>query len=188
MGKNNEKSQNRLLSRPPSGRPPLDILGGCWYGSWQDPFRLRMAAMSAFSIVIRSALVTIGVIAWLYSLHGTPIRFGANAVPEEPRLPIIAYGYAITLVGVVFGTVYRELRRRKSGGQEQLEGIKSFLRSILLSIDLYLGLCGSPFVYALLLKSFEGGNIIALTTVALQNGFCCTIILNSLLDKPGTGN
>jgi hypothetical protein len=38
-------------------------------------------------------------------------------------------------------------------------------------------------VYALLWKSLEGGNQAGLTIMALQNGFCCTMVVGALVKR-----
>ncbi len=129
-------------------------------------------------------LAAIGIIGWRYLLGSELLRFGANAVPEQPGARVLVYGYIVTLVGVVLGSAYRELQARKQRGETSINGFRSFLGSVFLSLDFWMSLCGSPLVYALIWKSMEGGNLAGLTTIALQNGFCCTVIISSLISKP----
>jgi hypothetical protein len=129
-------------------------------------------------------LAIIGIIGWKYLLGSELLRFGANAAPEQPGARVLIYGYIITLAGVVLGSAYRELQTRKQRGETMIRSPRRFLRAVFLSLDFWMSLCGSPLVYALIWKSLEGGNLAGLTTIALQNGFCCTVIIGSLISKP----
>jgi hypothetical protein len=129
-------------------------------------------------------LAIIGIVGWRYLLGSELLRFGANAAPEQPSTRVLVYGYMITLVGVVLGSIYRELQTRKQRGDTSITSLRSLLASVFLSLDFWMSLCGSPLVYALIWKSMEGGNLAGLSTIALQNGFCCTVIIGSLISKP----
>ena len=130
-------------------------------------------------LAAKVALGIIGFILWWQLIGDTPLSFGAQEVPKTNNWSIIIYGYIITLVGVILGTAYRELQRRKESGQTQIT--KAVVKDIFTSIDLWMSLLGSPLVYALLWKSLEGGSVASLTIVALQNGFCCTIIIGNMV-------
>lgn len=121
-----------------------------------------------------------GVGGWYLLVHREQLTFGFNETPTQPGIGVIAYGYLITLVGVVLGAIYRELQARRARGQQQLETIGGLFRDVFRSVDLWMSACASPIVYALLWKSFAGGGVAALTIVGLQNGFCCTVILDRL--------
>jgi hypothetical protein len=97
-----------------------------------------------------------------------------------PGIGVIAFGYVITLVGVVLGAIYRELQARRARGEQRIATIPGLFGDVFRSIDFWMSACASPIVYALLWKSFAGGGIAALTIVGLQNGFCCTVILDRL--------
>lgn len=129
-------------------------------------------------------LAIIGIVGWRYLLGSELLRFGANAAPEQPGARVLIYGYVITLIGVVLGSAYRELQTRKQRGETTIRSPRRLLRAVFLSLDFWMSLCGSPLVYALIWKSMEGGNLAGLTTIALQNGFCCTVIIGSLISKP----
>jgi hypothetical protein len=129
-------------------------------------------------------LAIVGIVGWRYLLASELLRFGANAAPEQPGARVMVYGYMITLVGVVLGSAYRELQTRKQRGETRIKSPRSFFSAVFLSLDFWLSLCGSPLVYALIWKSMEGGNLAGLSTIALQNGFCCTVIIGSLISKP----
>lgn len=131
-----------------------------------------------------AALLLVGGIAGYYWLAAnTPLAFGMNEAPEPQSIVVVAYGYCVTLAGVILGALYRELQAMKARGEQQIGSIGRFLRGVFLSVDFWISACGSPIVYALLWKSLEGGSRSALTIVALQNGFCCTMILDSIMRK-----
>jgi hypothetical protein len=129
------------------------------------------------------SLAVFGFVAWTYMIRTEPLRFGVNAVPETLDPTRILFGYAATLFGVALGALYRELQRRRTRGAVHLPSIRALFASAFRSIDFWISLCGSPIVYALLVKSVEGGSYAALATVAVQNGFCCSIIVDGVL-KP----
>jgi hypothetical protein len=52
---------------------------------------------------------------------------------------------------------------------------------MLKSVDMWLGLAGAPIVYALVLQSTAGMTLPGLLVVALENGFCCLIVLNGFM-------
>ena len=112
-----------------------------------------------------------------------PIRFGASAVPETLGHGRLIAGYLITVAGVALGSIYRDLQRRRRAGQTRIGSVPAFLRSVFRSIDFWVGICGSPLLYAFLLKSIEGASDAALSTLALQNGFCCSFVVDSLLKQ-----
>ena len=91
--------------------------------------------------------------------------------------------FVATLVGVVLGSIYRELKALQAKNIPKIENLTLFFSDIARSTDLWLGLAGSPIVYALLLQASDGMSLPGLTIVALQNGFCCLIILNSFVGK-----
>jgi hypothetical protein len=135
------------------------------------------------TIVLYLALAYIGFAGFKYLATNQPLRFGTNEVPATQGLGVISYGYLITLVGVLLGSAYRELQARRDKGETQLGSVTEFATTVLRSIDFWLSLCGSPIVYALLWKSLEGGNRAGLTIMALQNGFCCTMVVGALVKR-----
>jgi hypothetical protein len=68
-------------------------------------------------------------------------------------------------------------------GETRITNVPLFFKNVFTSIDLWMGLFGAPIVYALLWKSLEGGSVAGLTVIALQNGFCCTVIIANLMKK-----
>jgi hypothetical protein len=136
-----------------------------------------MRALQAAAAVV----LLIGGVAVYYWLAGNqPLAFGLNETPKPQSAAVIAYGYAVTIAGVILGSTYRELQAKRARGIQRIDGIGPFVRDVFLSIDFWMSACGSPIVYALLWKSLEGGGTAALTIVALQNGFCCTVMLDRL--------
>jgi hypothetical protein len=125
----------------------------------------------------------VGFLAWRYLITAQPLQFGANEIPETQKVSVVVYGYLVTLLGVLLGSAYRELQARKERGDTQIGNISSFAKSVALSIDLWISLCGSPIVYALLWRSLDGGNVAGLTVIALQNGFCCTMVISNFLKR-----
>ncbi len=87
----------------------------------------------------------------------------------------------MTVLGVVLGSAYRELQKMKEAGKTTVDG--AFFKNFLTSIDLWMSLIGSPLVYALLWKSVEGGSIASLTLIALENGFCCNVVISNIVRR-----
>lgn len=141
--------------------------------------------MSIVRIVTAALLASIGFVGLYWVAQRGPLVFGLNEAPEPQGLPVIAYGYAMTLIGVILGSTYRELQALRASGVKRITHIRRFFRDVFRSIDFWMSACGSPIVYALLWKSLEGGSVAALTIVALQNGFCCTIIIEKLMNPNG---
>jgi hypothetical protein len=139
--------------------------------------------MKALRILFCIALAAAGFAVWMFIVRGQPLAFGANEEPTQQGLPVVLYGYAITVLGVILGATYRELQSRRARGQRHIGSPGAMFRGIFTSIDFWMSLCGSPIVYALLWKSFQAGGIAALTIVALQNGFCCTVILEGVVRR-----
>ncbi|MER8640189.1 hypothetical protein [Mesorhizobium sp. M1365] len=94
-----------------------------------------------------------------------------------------ALSFAATIAGVICGSFYRELKAMKEMGMPQIPNLRLFFASTFRSVDMWLGLAGAPIVYSLLLKATDGMSLPGLLTVALENGFCCLIILNGVVGK-----
>ncbi len=139
--------------------------------------------MKVIKMFLYVALAVVGFLASRFVITAQPLRFGANAIPETQTVTVVLYGYLVTLAGVVLGSAYRELQARKDRGETQISNVSAFAKSVLLSIDFWTSLCGSPIVYALLWRSLDGGNVAGLTVIALQNGFCCTVVISSFLKR-----
>lgn len=142
--------------------------------------RGRFIRITAALIVAAGCLLL-----YLYlAVSSGPIRFGAAAVAEPFGSGQLIFGYLMTLLGVLLGTAYRRLQHLRDAGIKEIPSFRRFSRSIFLSIEFWLGICGSPLVYALLVRSTEGGGLAGLTTIAIQNGFFCTVIIAGLAAKP----
>jgi hypothetical protein len=139
--------------------------------------------MRYMKVIVALVLVALGFGGWYFLVRRDQLVFGFNEAPAPPGIGVIAYGYAITFVGVVLGAIYRELQARRAHGEQRIATIPGLFGDVFRSIDFWMSACASPIVYALLWKSFAGGGIAALTIVGLQNGFCCTVILDRLTAK-----
>src|ERR1051325_3551805 len=68
--------------------------------------------------IIAAVLLFIGGVGgWYFLVNREQLTFGCNETPTQPGLGVIAYGYVITLAGVVLGAIYRELQARRARGQ-----------------------------------------------------------------------
>lgn len=121
-------------------------------------------------------------LAW-WIVVGSPVRFGAVAASESTVVWRLALGYLMTVVGVVMGSGYRNLQARRERGETEIPGLQKFARSVLFSVDFWLGVCGSPLVYALLVRATDGGNMAGLIAIAMENGFFCTVIISGLTPR-----
>ena len=137
--------------------------------------------MRRFRFVLFAVLAVVGFFAWRLITGNNWGVFGANETVVATPLGEVLYGYLVTLVGVLLGSVYRELQDLRNSGTKRIAHPKAFVKALFSSVDLWVSLCGSPIVYALLWKSLAGGGPAGLTIVALQNGFCCTMVLGNLV-------
>jgi len=138
--------------------------------------------------VVRVICIAVGftgsvLLYWQMSANPAVI-FGANNAPPSERGWMIAYGYLMTVVGVFCGAACRQLIALRAGGMTTIPSIPRFFSVSLRSIDFWLGLFGSPLVFASALKGFDGQSLAGLTLLALQNGFTCTIIIATFLAPP----
>ncbi|NEN94556.1 MAG: hypothetical protein F6K50_03145 [Moorea sp. SIO3I7] len=134
-------------------------------------------------LFIRFLLFGFGLIGFLWLLSPKFLVLGAHQDPEPNSLLMLIGGYITTTVGVVLGSGYRELQRRIRKGEATISPRK-FLKYLAQSTDLWLGLFGSPLAFALLWNSIEAISPGGLVVTALENGFCCTILVNSVVE-PG---
>jgi hypothetical protein len=135
------------------------------------------------SIAGRLALLIAGFLGWCYLIGPQQIRFGANAIPQAPNGWSIAYGYAMTVLGVILGSAYRELKTKRDRGERTISSVRDLGSSVFYSIDFWMSLCGSPLVYALILKQTDGGSFAGIAVMAIENGFCCTLIVNAFVGR-----
>ncbi len=136
----------------------------------------------------RCFLLVAGISVWIFLAEDAPLRFGAVAAPQEPSVWYMISGYFITVVGVFLGSVFRELHELKKLKKKTLDNPVLFIKNVTLSIDLWMGLCAAPLVYALLLKNLGGGGMAGLFTIALENGFCCTLMASQFINAGDNTN
>lgn len=135
--------------------------------------------MKYLKYVLASGMAAMGFLLLHYLLTRQPIRFGANAVPESASVATVLIGYALTVMGVLLGTGYRSLQAMKVAGKD-FPGLPNFSRQMGRSVDLWMGLFASPIVFALILQSTGGAGWAAITAIALQNGFSCTVVISGI--------
>jgi hypothetical protein len=121
---------------------------------------------------------------WYLAPRNAPLGMFEGA-DESGTVRIIA-SFLATVAGVFLGSIYRELRRLQDAGTKQIDNASAFAIGMMRSVELWMGLAGSPIVYALLLKTSDGMSMSGLVITGLENGFCCLIILNTFLQKPQT--
>ena len=123
------------------------------------------------------------VTAWFVWHAGASGASGAFESPDNTGYKLVAltaaYGFAITLLGVALGAIYRRLLKLKSGGAEKV-AFGQLLGDVFTSIDFQLSLVGAPIVYGLLWQSLTTVSIAGITIIALQNGFASHAVLNQL--------
>jgi len=124
--------------------------------------------------------LAIGAVAFWYLAPRDP-AMGMFGEAADANLLRIGLSLAATIVGVILGSLYRQLRTMQARGVAQVESVTSLMTSMFRSIDMWLALAGSPVVYALLLQSTGGMNLPGLIAIALENGFCCLIIVNGFV-------
>jgi hypothetical protein len=124
-------------------------------------------------------VVLAGALAWV-ELAPRSTTFGLLAGNSISRLLTISVGYGATVAGALLGAVYRDLRARQRHGETHIESPLSFFGELLRSINLWLAITGSPIVFALLLKTTSGMGLSGIVVVALENGFSCLLVLDSL--------
>lgn len=119
----------------------------------------------------------IGAECGLYIAQGHGV-FGMNAEPSSFGPERIALGYGATIIGVSLGAGYRSMLDRK-----RITSIRKALGQVFYSTEFWLGLFGSPIVFALILQSASSLNTPGLITIALQNGFCCSGLASTLIER-----
>jgi hypothetical protein len=97
-----------------------------------------------------------------------------------------ALTFGATILGVIIGSFYRGLRAVKDAKIMQVP--PGFVINRFRSVDMWLGLVASPIVYALLLKASDGMSLPGLIILALENGFCALIIIDSVTNQHGGAN
>lgn len=126
------------------------------------------------------AAVLVGAMAWIV-MAPKGSTFGLFSADQAGRIITLVIGYFATATGAFLGAVYRDLRTRQRRGETHVESLSAFLSELLRSINLWLALTGSPIVFALVLKTTSGMGLSGIVVVALENGFSCLLVLDSLV-------
>jgi ABC-type methionine transport system permease subunit len=139
-----------------------------------------MIGSRALSLTVLSVAVSVSL--WLAVAPASTVAFGMNAESSAAygQTWALVLGYLTTLVGVFLGSAYRLLRQRQAAGKTQIDDIRRFVQSVLRSIDFWLGVVSAPLVYALLWRSVADMPAAAMVFTALQNGFFCTLVADTL--------
>lgn len=123
-----------------------------------------------------------GFVAFWY-LAPRSASFGMFEAEGKANIGRLAISFSATIGGVVLGSAYRQLRALQAAGTNVIRDVPAFLSTLLRSVDLWLGLVGAPIVYALLLQATDGMSLPGLLLVALENGFCCLLIVNAFVGR-----
>jgi hypothetical protein len=134
------------------------------------------------AVLLRGVLAIAGFVGLALLLPVESLRYGAQDAPppEAATVPILIVGYLMTAVGALLGAAYRYLQRLPG---QTIPGLGALARDVFYSIDLWMGLVGSPVAFGLVLRSVDRVNVPGAIVLALENGFCCTMLVNTLL-KP----
>jgi hypothetical protein len=126
-----------------------------------------------------------GAVIWFRLAPGAG-AFGVFEKASGEYMLRIAVGYLATVTGVILGSLYRQLRQLRETGVSEIASVREFLLRAGRSVDLWMGLCSSPIVFLLLARANEGMSLAGMVVVALENGFCCLIIVNSFISRTET--
>ncbi|QHW01030.1 hypothetical protein [Spirosoma endbachense] len=140
---------------------------------------------SSIKFLLPVIALVIGFIMFWYLVPKSP-SFGMFSGTDEVNLMRFALSFLTTIIGVVLGSFYRNLRALQATGKNTIEKPLVFLSEMTRSIDLWLGLVGAPIVYALLLQSTGSMTLPGLLVIALENGFCCLVIINGFVSQTET--
>jgi hypothetical protein len=128
-----------------------------------------------------------GFLLWLWLATGGMQSFGAVAAPTGTSWWVVAAGYGATILGVVLGSIYRELARLRDRGITEVVSVPMFLRHVARSVDFLMSVVASPLVYALILRGVEAPGISSYIVIGIQNGFACLAVTSSFLGKQEAG-
>ena len=140
--------------------------------------------MRLFRFLILPLLGVAGAVIWFRMAPGAR-AFGAFEQASGEQILRITVGYLATVAGVVLGSLYRQLRQLRDAGIPEAN-LLEFLSRVGRSVDLWMGLCGSPIVFLLLARANASMSLAGMLVVALENGFCCLIIVNGFMSKAET--
>ena len=138
--------------------------------------------MGRLRLLVLPMLGLVGAVVW-FRLAPSARAFGLFEKADTEQLLRITVGYLATVAGVILGSVYRQLRQMRDSGLSEIQNMRVFLGRAFRSVDLWMGLCGSPIVLLLLVRASEGISLAGMVVAALENGFCCLIIVNGFVAK-----
>jgi hypothetical protein len=124
-----------------------------------------------------------GFLVWVWLATGGVKSLGAVAAPTGTSWWIVAAGYLATILGVVLGSIYRELGRMRDRGVTEIENLTVLLRHVVRSTDFLMSMVASPLVYALILRGVGSTGLSSYVVIGIQNGFACLAITTSFLGK-----
>lgn len=136
------------------------------------------------ALIVSLLALLLGLAGYVYFAR-TSAPFGMFEGAGQSGVWRLVLSFGATVCGVILGSIYRALRKLQDSEVLMIRNIAEFIDNMLRSVDLWLGLAGSPLVYALLLKSSDGMSLSGLITVALENGFCCLLIINGFIATKG---
>jgi hypothetical protein len=135
---------------------------------------------ATIAIALTLLAVAGGFLGYWYLLPRTS-AFGMFEAAGETHANRLLLSFAAVILGVVLGSFYRQLKRLQAQGKDSIDDAGAFVVQMFRSVDMWLGLVGSPIVYALLLQSANGMNLPGLLIVGLENGFCCLLLVNQFV-------
>lgn len=114
---------------------------------------------------------------WWLVPGGDSFGFFEGSESDWVRLSV---AFLSVVLGVILGSFYRQLKQLNS---QRIESLRSFFANTFRSVDMWLGLVGSPVLFALLLRATDGISVEGMVIIGLENGFCCLLLLNGLLQQ-----
>ncbi|MCK7559339.1 hypothetical protein MKQ70_31990 [Chitinophaga sedimenti] len=138
-------------------------------------------------IFVFPVALIVGFLIWSLMINTHQRTFGAQSVPFQKNVLFAVYGFTVTLIGVFLGSAYRALQALREKGTKRIPNLGKFFTGLLSSVDLWIGIVSAPIVFALIWQSLATVSIAGLTVVALQNGFCCTLIVGNLVSGQAAG-
>lgn len=137
-------------------------------------FNKSLTPVLGLTFAVLSALIY-----WKF-INIPKVEFGAVGEGTSKWLTI-SLGYLITLLGVIFGSFYRNLQEKKHKGQIYIKNKLSFIKKVFSTIDFWISVCASPLVYMIIFNSIKESSISSLILIAFENGFFITVIMDKLV-------
>ena len=145
-----------------------------------------MTKWISFVVTALAFVAGLAITYYLLDAGGKPSVQGALGINESSALEsalLASLAFVVTVVGVLIGSIYRRLLALQREGQRRAH-LGAVFVDVARSIDLQLGLVGSPVVFGLLWQAIADISLPGMLIVALQNGFCCHAILQQTLVQP----